>query len=574
MKVVSVVSLEVLPCRFCITAILVTALSAVLLPVGAAGAAEPFIPFSRGVMTDIDGSEKPSEADIIKSIPFLAAGGEFEPFSLALYAETSGEWSIETGDLVSGDAVIPASSLEISALRYGNPGRYSYFEDWTLEPGAVSVTLEIGKTAWLWLTLHVPEQAAPGDYTGSISFVNGTERLSIPVHLEVLPFDLEPADGVNFYLLSTISPYGQYYRAVKDPASVRPKAVDFYRELKDHGMTGLSAKSTDFPYIKGDIDGLIAEVEAALEAGLDGPVLWNMTALIDAAKGGDSYDFNGRMDNWNKAEGLARLRDIRERVVAESKKRGWPEVIYYPIDEPGTQFEDRRFLLQSMHLLVVLSREIGRLDARAHSTITECVDERHNTLPEFSVYPDQMRDLWDEARPYLHIRNYGYGYPQGRTNLFHEMADARNRGQEVWFYYNKAIQSRDRFSGRMYFGLWGWKVRARGLTAWTYPGGRTVQFELVREGIDDFKYLALLEKLLDTGGSESGAAKAARAFLDSIAESVFLDDNGFIGNWEKTAAVFAERQGFDTGSSDTVFLDLKRRTAGHIQSILTKKPQR
>ncbi|MFC1608500.1 hypothetical protein ACFL47_11080, partial [Candidatus Latescibacterota bacterium] len=183
-----------------------------------------------------------------------------------------------------------------------------------------------------------------------------------------------------------------------------------------------------------------------------------------------------------------------------------------------------------------------------------------------SSYPGEMRELWDRSRPYLHIRNYGYGYPQGVTNLSHEMDDARIRGQEVWFYNNKAIQSTDRSCARMFFGMWGWKVGADGLTTWTYPGGRTIQFELVREGIDDSRYLNMLERLIDEKAGNLSDREDAQRFLDMFRRSITLDKNGYITNWSSTMQSAAEKCLPDVDGQDP-FLLFKHRIGDFIRKL-------
>ncbi len=326
-------------------------------------------------------------------------------------------------------------------------------------------------------------------------------------------------------------------------------------------------KCSDGPY-KGCVAGLEAEIEAALEAGLDGEVVWNMLALIDAAKGGDRYDFNGRMDNWDEEKDLARLREIFFKAKKLVLGRGWPEVILYAVDEPGTQFEDKTFLYRSMDILLKASKEIDSLGGRAHSTITECVDEKHNKAPRWSRRPDEMRDLWNECRPYLHVRNYGYGYPQGKTDLQHEMDDARHRGQDVWFYNNAAVLGRDRNCARVYWGLWGWKVGADGLTAWTHPRARTIQFELCREGIDDARYLALTEQLCLTLLPEDPARKEAEEFLARLRDSVKLDENGFVGSWADVVAGAVEMKPGEGEWKAVDFPSLKRALAQRIRALV------
>ncbi len=62
----------------------------------------------------------------------------------------------------------------------------------------------------------------------------------------------------------------------------------------------------------------------------------------------------------------------------------------------------------------------------------------------------------------------------------------------------------------------GWKIGVDGLASWTYPGARTVQWEIVREGIDDLKYLKLIERLIHGKNITPKPLKSAEAFLDEV----------------------------------------------------------
>jgi len=514
------------------------AASMLSLPAGAAQLAV----FSRGTMRDVGPRDTPRPADRLTGVTLWALRGEHEPFTFAVHNPGDAPLTVaaRASDLhhqvPDRDRPIPAAAVSIHGLTHGAKFRWRTTRDAVLaRPGRA--TAAAGENAVFWATVHVPANTAPGRYNGTLTVAAGPRRAELKIALHVSRAELRDAPGVKFYLLGTVSPFGQYHRHLT-PAKVkalRPQVVAFYRELKAHGMTGICIKTSDFPYREGHIDGLIAEADAAMQAGLRGPIVWNMHALIDAAKGGDRYDFNGRMDNWAEKKDLARLRTLHKLATAERKKRGWPEIIFYPIDEPGTQYENRTFLLRSMDILLKTTRELARLGARSHSTVTEPVDDKHNRAPRWSKTPDEMRGLWNRCRPYLSVRNYGYGYPQGKTNLPHERRDARRRGHEVWTYHNPAVMGRNRACARIYFGLWGWKAGLDAVTAWTYPGGRTVQFEMVREGIDDRRTLAVLERLIKEKKGTDADRREAQAFLDRLRAAIPLDKNGFIPNWAAAA---------------------------------------
>jgi len=553
------------------------AIASVVLFGGVASSGEgELVLFSRGVMEDIGEKEKPEDGERggqLKEVKLYALRGEYEPFTFAFHNNGTEPLKLKATvrDLLhdtsgTGMIKIPASEIEIMGLRKGGKLHRRTVKDWHLATKG-QLTVPPGRTGRFWVTVHVPEDAPPGGYSGMLDITDGNRGARILVRVHVSKARLENLADIHFYLLGTVSPYGQYYRSVKDPAGVRPKVVEFYREFAAHGMTGICPKSSDFPYREGDIRGLAAEISAAMEAGLKDPVVWNMQALIDAAKGGDRYDFNGRMDNWDDKKGLDRLKRIVQLSQKMRKERGWPEIIYYQIDEPGTQFDIRKWLVRSMHILEVTSKLLGELGVRSHSTITEPIDEKHNRAPRWSKYPDEMRKLWDRSRPHLSVRNYGYGYPQGKTNLHSEMADARRRKHEIWFYNNAAIMGSNRWCARMYWGLWSWRVGLDGVTAWTYPGGRTLQFEMAREGIDDHKALKMLQALIEKGAGAAADRDEAKEFLEELRDSVKLNANGYIGDWADVAHQSMKAQKLGTDWKVVAFGDFKKRLVELIDKL-------
>jgi hypothetical protein len=88
-----------------------------------------------------------------------------------------------------------------------------------------------------------------------------------------------------------------------------------------------------------------------------------------------------------------------------------------------------------------------------------------------------------------------------------------------------------------------------------------VQFELVREGIDDFKYLATLERLIAAGRGSAVDREAAQTFLDKLKVSIRLDKDGYIRDWAGAAAAA-------TGAHPADFQTFKRRMAELIKSLV------
>ena len=503
------------------------------------GSAEPIGVFSHGIMEEISVSKPHRNGKRLERIEMIALKGEYQPFTFSVFCKEgctnlSIELSRPIRDRDTG-IELGEDRIEIHRLK---TGKASYgIQDWILNPIRYEEEIgEIQDSARFWMTFHVPEDASPGIYEGTLSITEkGCDSVDIPIHLKVIPQRLETPLDVQFAMLYTVSPFSQYFKPEKHEL-LAPQVLAFYKDLRAHGMTSLSPKCSDWPYRKGNIEGLKAEIDLATKAGLRGPVLWYMSALINGAKGGKRYaHYDGKCDNWDEIRDISNLREIITIAKEFERKEKWPELIFITVDEPGTCTEDRSILNLRMDILEKTLKTVHSLGARGATTLTEVVDDRHNQSPFVSM-PDELRKKWDSVRPYCSIRIYGYGYPQGSTNLFAEMADSEKRGYEAWFYNNEATMGNNRYVARMFFGLWGWKVKAKGLASWTYPGSRTVQWEVVREGIDDLRYLRLIQSLLYKKPKEDMSRIMAEEFLKRVSNSVKLDENGFITDWDKWKA--------------------------------------
>ena len=88
----------------------------------------------------------------------------------------------------------------------------------------------------IWLTFHVPDDAAAGDYTGTLSVRSGEKLLNtINIQLTVLPFDLQkPAIEYSLYYT------GRYNPVWRLPLHHQSKTLAQYaidlQNMKDHGV--------------------------------------------------------------------------------------------------------------------------------------------------------------------------------------------------------------------------------------------------------------------------------------------------------------------------------------------------
>jgi len=101
----------------------------------------------------------------------------------------------------------------------------------TLQP----VDLVAGESREFWVTIRVPDDAAPGLYRGAITFASPAGSATLPLALTVHPFALEPSRLIySIYYRGTLSADGQ------PTISSEGKSEDQYRaeiaDLKAHGV--------------------------------------------------------------------------------------------------------------------------------------------------------------------------------------------------------------------------------------------------------------------------------------------------------------------------------------------------
>ena len=137
-----------------------------------------------------------------------AAKGQRISFTFAVLPlqDFTGPVQLTAGDLRSKTgATIPANEIDLryvhhEAHRGSNDLAYTIGPD-TLRPLAgAGLTLAKELTRQFWVTVHVPETAAPGDYSAPVTLTAGKLALTIPLNVAVLPFALdEPEFTMGFF---------------------------------------------------------------------------------------------------------------------------------------------------------------------------------------------------------------------------------------------------------------------------------------------------------------------------------------------------------------------------------------
>jgi hypothetical protein len=471
----------------------------------------------------------PRAHELSPRLRIFASPGEYEPATFTVHPlkDIAGAKVTATA-LTSGKATIAAENIDIRSVRFMRVRpNYSLFNSYHIAPDVLMpiepMDLTAGCNQRYWITVRVPVGAQPGVYEGRVTFrPEAGEAAEVPLLVRVLPIVLKT---------NPEHIYGMYYRdplaQLNDRAS--PQANDYHRykaererqDMVDHGMnTYISSVSGLARDDEGrwTIDGEETERRLAVDRkyGLaDRPLVVSFAVehwyrkLVDP-QGLGSHLRLVRSDVPDSF--FAEVTRMVEVIEQERKRRGWPEFLYYPIDEPSTSEPAVNFMV---NVLRAIKRVPG---VRTYVT----ADPSH----------DQFEPMW----PYVDIwccQPFVFGHDRIRQL-------SRERKIEFWCYPNHISGENDHTpvrGARMTWGFGFWRSGFRALIPWIYQSstgdpwnyldGSSMDFfnrstpegdpipvamwEAYREGIDDGRYLYTLHSLATEARQRSAAVAQAAA---------------------------------------------------------------
>jgi len=435
----------------------------------------------------------------IDTLEVSVARGEYEPVTFSIYPfRDLGKVTVQVDVGFPMDAlqkVVEGGYVQYKVKRAGfKVTRYQ------VQPLLIRRTSEVridrGVTRRFWLTLHVPEGIPGGTYAGSVVITpEAGEPTTLPLTVTVHGFALpEPKDCI--FSLTGTQAQG-LWTWVDGSTDVMWRAFEAtWRNQRAHGLNGLQTGS--------DLDTVRRIMTIAKPHGV-----------------GHLFRCSLPWHNRMSPGVVEKARALTRTVVDEAKKNKWPEPVFVYLDEPSNGGETTR------SAALELARALRELkDVKLMGDLNHTEDE--------AFYP-----LLDYA-----------GINNGCDISPATFKKIRDAGSQVWL-VNAGKQ-------RFWWGIWFYKVaREHGvrlkedyayqtwhgdpfydLDAWNsdycaaYPGPEgdinTPWFEELREGIDDFRYLWMLERMVgvegELPGGELGALyRDAGSFLTGIRERVNAD---------------------------------------------------
>ena len=510
-----------------------------------------FLLYHRSYLSPVWPNTVPTRRECEPTLQAFASRDEHEPLTftiLPLRDLTAA--TVEVSDLRTDDGrTIPRESIDVRFVRhmwvrpnYSRFGTYYRAPD-VLMPFREPQPLVEGECFRVWLTVYADAFAPEGIYQGQATVkLDGKPAAAVPILFRVLPIKLQKD-------LSLV--YGTYYRHPYDSMRRAPDAFSrsWWRrkaeleaaDMAAHGLnaivSGIGGRMDAARKWTIDFETLGAKLDLCRRHGLNKPVICHIpTSHIYHRYMKASMGSHLRLLKMPPKEFFDDLTACVRAIEEGRRRRQWPELLYYPIDEPSRSEVSVRFMTEVMK---AIKRVPG---ARTYVT----ADPAHEAFAPMRPHVD----VWC-CQPFT--------FPREQI-----LADMKARGVEYWCYPNHIAGENDHTpvaGARMTYGFGFWRSGFRALTPWIYQSvvsdpwnyldGSAMDFfnrtdddaspipvmmwEAYREGIDDGRYITTLERWIARARATGHGqlADAAQADLRFVWDSVEVQEKyKYDGLWD------------------------------------------
>jgi len=465
-----------------------------------------------------------------------ASPGEYEAVQFTVCAAKDIEAiRVTAGGLRSGEASIPDSRVSVYLVRRVLQ-RKGYWK--TRQPTnyeTISRFLFPNRPFWLpqgnfkevHVLVHVPDDAKPGDYRGTIRMEPpGLEATEMALSLTVHPIQLVQPKHKR---------YGMYYRlggVVEKPETMHAEFAD----MAAHGCT----------MIKG---------HAAIDFGKDedGSITWDFSHIRTMLEVGREHGFFGEITVYDN---LPRLAPLMGHKGLNKEGEGEPVAGKDDLLDVATRcFADLKKLERKYpeyeFLLTHMDEVFGRGRLARYLDYAEVLRK----TSDFRIYitmhtrPGAWEPYIERADPWIDVRCHnGHSLETWlhAGNTWEDFAKIlTDAGDDGWIYHNMRGAFFRAEWNRFINGLFMWVSPLEVHVPWMYysyggsafddtdsdrfdfgyafpnPDDRTqmlstLHYEAFREGCDDIRYIATLEQAIAKAKARGVGASAARAWLAQI----------------------------------------------------------
>ncbi len=495
-----------------------------------------YVVFSRDFQRYVYPWTIPDEKERVDALNITMGQNDFEPLTFSIYPiRDLGDVRISVSDLEGSENTrilsqnVQAHVVKTMKKRSGSSGEYKLIP--RLLDRASHANIPIDYTTRFWLTVHADSTTEPGKYSGYVQIDSDNENPStIPFTIEVLPVNLEPVPGIEYNMCMSYEFFELDSKDWTTPEreKIYLDGVNIFRDYKNHGFSNVAVASPF--YFQWNKDGtpkmehFKAMIRGVKEVGFTDPVYWYFGHYIQTAKG----QHPGNIRLYDPKVQLKRAKFLVETVKKLNRELNGPPVYFMPIDEPR--------IASRKKIALDLFKEMKKVPGTTIMSTTDIGGE--NLDIEYNS------------------KRLGKPLPPG--------VKIRESDRKVCEYNNTAIQSHNPTYSRYIYGYYTWRHDLDGMSSWgpgttqnsrgnpfedldsqfsdwfiffPHPGGPlpTPNWEAVREGIDDIRYVYQLEKLCSQKSVEQPEEVAmAEQFLDEIRGMCDFDDREIrddFGDW-------------------------------------------
>jgi len=515
-----------------------------------------FVPYLRGDPRDVYPESIPQPGEITDKISIFAAKGEYESAWINVYSlrHLKGV-RMEPGDLVNAAGEkITKENIDVRIVKCwptGNSGLFEgYAYNYTVTPEMLlkknSVDIPANTSQSFYFIVKVPSTASPGNYLGRY-IIKAEGGISLPVDfcLEVLPFALDIPDNMTWFMHCT----GNFAALCKPGMNMIDAVAVAMRDIKEHGIEGIIlgcgyGSPAKFKTVNGKLvltafPKVELIIPAMKKAVLKGPLIVHCGTMLEEQVAGAlgvekppvaDGGLGGVTKIMETPEFKAAFKTALQEVDKLIKKLGGENFTWYytGVDEPGGRAaggRPARALWQWP-----LAKEAGfKGAAYIHGDFWKKLAP-FNTIQIFTgdlVYSrERNAEILREIFKYKNVPfHYGYsgcydglagGLMPSRWGTGFLSYISKAQGEVTWLYILDSITDPDGIEQLKFYPKVTYCTTAGEITP-------TLQWEGAREGIDDYRYLYTLEKLImqkyqDPESRDKAAAigKKLQAILDTV----------------------------------------------------------
>jgi len=473
----------------------------------------------------LDPMEPPSDEGASVTVPMMNGEYRSAAFNVTNYSDRSlqAKVSIEMADPARAG---PADFVTIQEVQYVQTQERQVVANALPvagrdDRGWARIPAPAGMTKQVWLTLH-PTDLAPGRHQGTIRLEIGAKSFEVPLRVEIAPMDF-PRPPLSVFC----------WDYVGDTVSYAPNVTDLdglAENLRSHYVDAPWAPSGTVPWPN---EGAIDELTEAMDMGPIGR--WydrfpdaRFYCMFPNMLGGHRLRNGLKLgtERWQTAMGewiTAIVEHAQERDIEPER------LCLLLVDEPSSEKNEQ--------LIIDCARALKRAQPRI-------------TVFEDPVRPDptqalqEMYDVSDILCPNLPRLMTG---GQSAVDFYQEQQRA---GKRLFIYQCSGPHKLlDPHTYHRLESWYAWRLGATGIGFWGYIDNRPTgsswdnfkcggtsyslvyaddrhladskQWEAVREGVEDYTYLAMLrDELAKREGEETAAVRQARELLDTLPDEV------------------------------------------------------